>query len=301
MGTTIKTDLNSSVRTFYSKELIEQSLPQLVFYRFAKKKTDLTKEPGDTIAFTKFADIENGKELVDGVQLTEEKLTDEEIKITVSEWGKAVSVSELALQTNTFELLDEQTIKLSKSYVKTLDGSLRDACLASSNVLYGGQRTDPTALTPADVFETTLIKDSVEALSNVDAPKIEGEYYVCVATPHQLRSIRDDADWINVQAYAGAMQIYRGEVGMYEGVRFVETTQMPSLTAAEALAKYGVNIPVYEAVIFGENAYAYAEALPVEIRDNGVQDYGRKHGLAWYSIMGSGLIEEQNVIMLLTA
>ena len=298
---TLKSELNSSVRTFYSKELIEQSLPQLVFYRFAKKKTDLSKEAGDSITFTKFADIEEGKELADGVQLTEEKLTDEEIKISVGEWGKAISVSELALQTNMFDLLDEQTKKLSKSYVKTLDSMLRDACLDTTNVIYGGQKTAAGDLTVDDVFDTIAIKDAVEALSNADAPKIDGEYYVCVATPHQLRSIRDDKDWINVQAYAGAKEIFRGEVGMYEGVRFVETTQMPSLTAAEALAKYGVNIPLYEAVIFGENSFAYAEALPVEVRDNGVQDYGRKHGLAWYSIMGSGLIEEQNILMLLTA
>jgi N4-gp56 family major capsid protein len=300
-GTTLQADLNSAVRTFYSKELIETSLPNLVFLAFAKKKSDLTKEPGDSVTFTKFSDISEGDELVDGVELTEEKLDDTDIKITVSEFGKAVSVSEKALQTGMFDLLDEQTKKLSKSYVKTLDSKLRDAALTTSNELYGGGKAVSSSLTAGDVFDTTIIKNAVEALADNDTPKIDGEYYVCIATPHQLRGMRDDKDWIAVQSYAGAQQIYRGEVGMYEGVKFIETTQMPKNTASESLTKYGVSLATYEAIIFGENAYAFADALPVEIRDNGVQDYGRKHGLAWYAIFGTGLIEENNIIKLVTA
>lgn len=300
-GTTLKTDLSSSQRTFYSKELIRISLPNLVFFAFAKKKEDLTKEPGDSITFTKFSEIEEGDELVDGVELTEEKLEDTEVKIPVTEWGKAVSVSEKAMQTNTFDLMDEQVKKLSNSYVKTLDKFLRNEALKTTNTIYAGGKTVAGDLTISDVFDTRLVKDAVEFLAGNDVPKIDGEYYICVATPHQLRNLRDDKDWIAVQSYAGAMRIFRGEAGMYEGVRFVETTQMPHNDAAESLAKYGLNFDTYEALIFGENAYALAEAVRPEIRDNGVQDYGRKHGLAWYSIMGAGIIEEDNIAMLLTA
>ena len=88
---------------------------------------------------------------------------------------------------------------------------------------------------------------------------------------------------------------------MFEGVRFVETTQMLSNSAAQSAAKYGINIPTWEAVAFGENAFAWAEALQVEMRDNGGDDYGRVHGLAWYAIWGFGLIEEQNIYSILTA
>jgi len=88
---------------------------------------------------------------------------------------------------------------------------------------------------------------------------------------------------------------------MYEGVRFIETTQMPAYTQAQASAKFGASVACWEAIIFGENAFAWAEALEVEMRDNGVQDYGRKHGLAWYAIWGFGLIQEENIFRILTA
>jgi hypothetical protein len=88
---------------------------------------------------------------------------------------------------------------------------------------------------------------------------------------------------------------------MYEGVRFIETTQMPKYTSSQATAKFGASVACWEAIIFGENAFGWAEALEVEMRDNGVEDYGRKHGIAWYSIWGFGLIQEENIFRILTA
>ena len=52
--------------------------------------------------------------------------------------------------------------------------------------------------------------------------------------------------------------------------------------------------------MFGDNAYGWAEALPVEMRDGGIEDFGRSHSLAWYSIMGAGIIEEDNILILET-
>ena len=88
---------------------------------------------------------------------------------------------------------------------------------------------------------------------------------------------------------------------MYEGVRFISTTQMPAYSAYLSGLNYGVSIPLWEAIMFGENAFGWAVALEVELRDNGVEDYGRKHGLAWYAIWGFSLIEEDNIFSMLTA
>ena len=58
---------------------------------------------------------------------------------------------------------------------------------------------------------------------------------------------------------------------------------------------------VYQAVIFGDNYYAVAFGLPVELRDNGVIDFGREHGLAWYSIWGTGLLHDEYGVVIETA
>lgn len=61
----------------------------------------------------------------------------------------------------------------------------------------------------------------------------------------------------------------------------------------------GTNI--YKAVIFGDAYYGIAYGLPVELRDNGVEDFGRKRSLAWYAILGAGRLHNQYGVVIETA
>ena len=58
---------------------------------------------------------------------------------------------------------------------------------------------------------------------------------------------------------------------------------------------------LYNAVLFGDNAVGNAISLPVEMRDNGITDFGREHGLAWYSIWGTGRLTDVNIVRLESA
>ena len=58
---------------------------------------------------------------------------------------------------------------------------------------------------------------------------------------------------------------------------------------------------VYQAVIFGDQYYGIAWSLPVELRDNGVEDFGRKRSLAWYAIWGTGLLHNEYGVVIETA
>lgn len=298
---TMTVNIPASIRAVYSREIIRQAQPRLRFSQFAKKKTDLQTAPGGAIKFTKYSSIAKGGKLTEGVNMNEKAMSNSEVTIPVEEYGNAVKVSEKAIQLSVHNELGEASIALANDLAIVLDEALRDTALQTTNQVFGGGKTTAGDLVVGDGFTTQSIKDVVEALATNNSPKIDGQYYICIAHPHQLRQLRDDANWINAHSYVGVDNIYQGEVGMFEGVRFIETTQMPHNSASESLAKYGISIPTWEAVIFGENSYGWAEALPVEMRDNGVEDYGRMHGIAWYAIWGFGIIEEQNIFSVLTA
>lgn len=301
MASTKTVNIPHNIRVVYSKEIIRQSQPMLRFAQFAKKKTDLQQAPGGAIKFTKYSSIQRGGKLTEGVNLSEKSMSSSEKIVTVDEYGNAIAVTEKALVLSIHDELQEAAASLAQDMALVLDEAIRDVALSTTNQVYGGGKTTVGSLVAGDGFTTETIKDVVEALATNNVPKIDGQYYVCIAHPHQLRQLRDDKDWINAHSYVGVDNIYRGEVGMFEGVRFVETTQMPANSPAESMAKYGINIKTWEAVVFGENAFAWAEAQPVEMRDNGVQDYGRMHGLAWYAIWGFDIIEEQNIFSVITA
>lgn len=294
-----------AVRDFYSREVLFQAQPRLRFAQFAKVKRDLQAVRGKSIVFVKYGNLSGGGTLEEKDVLTPEGMTTSEIVVPVKEQANCVQVSEYLLRTSLLDVLGDASRLLANNMARVLDTQFRDTVLMTSNVVYGGSATKASELTVAGgAFTTKTVKDAVETLATNNAPRINGDFYVCIAHPHQLRQLRDDSAWINANTYMGRRQLYIGEVGMYEGCIFIETTNMPVLNATQLAEKYGSGVTItqgYEAVFFGENAYAWGIALDVELRDDGVVEMGRKHTLGWYGIWGTGIIEEKNIVKALTA
>lgn len=298
------TAIPQAVRDFYSREVLFQAQPRLRFAQFAKVKRDLQAVRGKSIVFVKYGNLSGGGSLEESDVLTPEGMTTSEIIVPVKEQANSVQVTEYLLRTSLLDVLGDASKLLANNMAIVLDGQFRDCVLKTTNVVYGNGAANLSAMTTASVFNTKTVKDAVETLATHNAPRINGDYYVCIAHPHQLRQLRDDANWINANTYMGRRQLYIGEVGMYEGCIFIETTQMPHLNATQIQEKYGPGAQItegYEAVFFGDNAYAWGIALDVELRDDGVVELGRKHTLGWYGIWGTGIIEEGNIVKALTA
>ena len=293
-----------AVRDFYSREVMFQAQPRLRFLQFAKVKRDLQAVRGKSIVFVKYGNLSGGGSLEERDVLTPEAMTTSEVVIPVKEQANSVQVTEYLLRTSLLDVLGDASKLLANNMAMVLDAQFRDTALLTTNVVYGGDATSLATLTASSAFTTKTVKDAVETLATNNSPRINGDYYVCIAHPHQLRQLRDDPNWINANTYMGRRQLYIGEVGMYEGCIFVETTQMPKLNAAEIAKKYGSGATIteaYEAVFFGDNAFAWAVALDVELRDDGVVELGRKHTLGWYGIWGTGILDDKNIVKALTA
>lgn len=293
-----------AVRDFYSKEVLYQAQPRTKFLQFAKIKQDLTAVQGKSIVFVKYGNLSGGGAIAENATLTPVGMSTSEVQIEVSEQANAVTVTELLLRTSMLDVLGDATKLLANNMALVLDGQFRDTALGTTNVVYGNQQATPADLNDGDGLTAATVKDAVELLMTNNAPKFLGEYYVCIAHPHQLRQLRDDPDWINANTYMGRRQLYLGEVGMYEGVVFIDSTQMPEMLTAAVVAKGYTGFTAtkgWEAVMFGENAYGWAVALPVELRDDGVVELGRKHTIGWYGIWGTGILEEDNIVKILTA
>ena len=307
-----------SIRDVFSAEIWFAALPILKFDQFSTKKTELGVQPGRTIQIPRYGNIKRGGRLQEGVRLQTRGMSMSLQSISVYEQGNAIGFSEYLLQTSFYDQLSAASLLLGRDMALVLDGQLRDTALLGTNVLFAGGKAARTALTASDKFDTQLVKDGVEALETKNAPKWAGDHYICFLHPHQGRGMRDDNDWINASLYSGATQIYTGEIGRYEDVRFITTTVMPNganatidpdtndyvdVGYANALQSgvSGNQTNIYQAVMFGEYSFGHATALPVELRDNGVEDFGREHGLAWYSIWGSNILENPNLVVLESA
>lgn len=307
--------LDYATRVVYSKEIEFKAMPIMRFAQFATVKTELGVTPGLTIQMLTYDNLKLGGALQEGVRMQTQALSSSMKSITVGERGNAVSVSELLLQSSFDDIMASVTTLLARDMAMVLDCELRDVALSGTNVIYGRKSdgtkvTSRSALTSDCTLKVASIKDAVEILATNNAPKFDGNYYICFVHPHQSRTLRDDPAWIEASKYGAPEQLFTGEIGRIDDVRFIETTLMCNGAAAEndpaykAGLKKGVNgnqVDVYQAVLFGENYYALAIALPVELRDNGVQDFGREHALAWYAIWGTGKLHDEYGVVIETA
>jgi len=305
--------LLSAVRTVYSNEIYFSAQPNFRFDQFATKKTELGVQPGSTITMPKFGNIRRGGPLTEGVRIQANSMSLSTISISVSEQGNAIGVTEALLQTSFYDQLAAAAMLLGRDMAVVLDSQLRDVIVASPNTVYANDKTSRITLLAGDVFQTREFHRLSETLETQNAPKWGNDFYIVFMHPHQIASVKQSPGWVNAALYSGATQIFNGEVGRYNDCRVISTTMMPNGASStldsntgeyadpgysNALAS-GVSgnlTTIYQAVAFGEFSYGHAIALPVELRDNGVQDFGREHGLAWYAIWGSGLLETKNSV-----
>jgi N4-gp56 family major capsid protein len=283
-------------------------------------------------------DENTGATLTEGTRMEPTALSASQIQITVSERGQAISVTELLLNASFDDVMASSSRLLGRHMAQSMDIEARNT-LYNSGVPFGGGAAVPPSITfgrtkasgarttvsPYDggtvgtaaspgYLSPTTIKDAVETLAGLNIPRI-GDTYVCFVHPSQSRSLRDWPEFIEVTKYAAPGNFMLGEIGRLYDVVFIETTQVSQgLTGAsgEALdalagldtdsgtAGVQANANAYNSVMIGDNAFGQAIALPVELRDGGVIDFGREHGLAWYAIWGFGVITHESRVVINT-
>ena len=306
---------SDGTRVVYSKEIEFKALPNMRFSQFAAQKTELGVEPGLTISMLTYDNLKMGGTLEEMKNMSTQAIGGSMKQLTVAEHGNAVTNSELLIQSSFDDVMATTTTLLGRDYALTMDCELRDVALSGTNIVYGGGKESREALTEADKMTVSIIKDAIEILATNNAPKYGGAYWICFVHPHQSRDLRDDSAWINASNYGAPEQLFTGEIGRIDDTRFIETTLMCNGKAKKADPSYKADLVkgykenegtplatnVYQAVIFGDQYYGIAWSLPVELRDNGVEDFGRKRSLAWYAIWGTGLLHNDYGVVIETA
>ena len=317
--------LDNHVRAVYSKEIEYKAQPLMRFMQFARQKTELGVQPGLTIQIMTYANLTRGGALVEGVRMGTQNLSASMKSITVGERGNAVAMTELAMRASFTDLMADATTLLARDLAITTDCELRDVVLAGATIggvttpkIYG--RADKNAakinsrasITATNVLSVATVKDAVELLATANAPKIQAAFYICFCHPHQSRALRDDPAWIEASKYGAPDQLFTGEIGRIDDVRFIETTLMCNGAdvvggdAYKAALVHGANgapadIDVYQAVVMAEGYFGFAMSLPAELRTNGVVDFQRERALAWYGIWGSAVLQPNYAVIIETA
>jgi N4-gp56 family major capsid protein len=315
-GTNV-TGIPANILKLHTNEVLFAAAPAMRFDQFAVVRTDLQANPGDTILFSKYGNLTRGGVIAEDADIESKAMSKTNITIAVTEYGNAVGLTSKLLTLSFLDEMQNASVILGRDYALVTDLMLRDALFSGSQTYLAGAKTALKDISSGDTLKVTDIDNVVEILLTGNVMKyvdVNGEYYVCYFHPHQHKALKQQL--LTVHQYAYPELIFKGEVGEYGGVRFIVSTNCPNGVVASTDGGYDATlisgyvytgsdalaVGLYKAVIFGDRAYGWAIALPVELReDPGQTSFGRKIRIAWYAIQGAGKINNENIVVLYTA
>jgi N4-gp56 family major capsid protein len=297
-------DLN---QTAFEKLAYFALRPELYFDRFAEVEATNATSPGATHTFTIFQDLAvASSELSETTDVTPVALSDSQVNVTMKEYGNAV-VTTAKLRATSFINVDPVAANaVGYNAGISIDSVCRDVLQAGTNVIYAtGGATDPssrTTINSDDTLSANDVRRVVAQLRGANVPTIGGSYvgFIHPDVSYDFRSATDAAAWRTPANYVNPEGIYNGEIGMFEGVRFMESSRAPLFANASDNSGSAGTIDVYGTLIMGRQALAKAVANAAGYGDQPTMVYGevvdvlkRFQPVGWKHFVGYGVFRQE--------
>lgn len=313
--TSVIDGLYPGARELYSEDILYLSIPQMPFLPFAVIEELTGSATGDTIKVARVEGLKGRPNLTgesDDGSANMATLAGGVVEIVIDEYLFGTSITEKGLRTTPMNTLDIAVQELATHYQTWGPNRLlRDVAIGEAGaVVYGGVATDRDEVLATDRFSTKMVKDMATILRKSRTPKFRfddgTEGYVCFVDPDHERALVDDPEWESTNNYHQTRALFTGEIGRYYGTVFISADGLPRGDASNeeeswyainesdpdednplAASTHGGGVDLVAGVMFGRRYLALATGGPVEFRDNGVENFGRKISVVWYQLYGA--------------
>ena len=281
--------------------------PEMYFDQFADVQATNATNPGASVKFTVFADLAAATTaLGEAEDVTPVAMSDSQVTVTLNEYGNA-TVTTAKLRATSFLPVDPVAAQaVGYNAGLSIDTIARNVLEAGDNVVYAtGGAVDPSSRTTVNADDTLAANDVrrvVAQLRGANVPTINGSYvgFIHPDVSYDFRSATDAAAWRTPANYVNPEGIYNGEIGMFEGVRFMESPRAPLFTNASNNSGASGTIDVYGTLIMGRQALAKGISLGGEYGAQPTIVYGtvtdllkRFRPVGWKHFVGYGVFRQE--------
>jgi len=273
-----------------SRELRTALQPMTRFRQFCDCREAFGLGKGDLYVWDIYSDVEDaGGSITEEQTMPETNFTIEQNTLTVTEYGNSVpytkkldDLSEHPITEIIHKVLKNDARKAldSAAYAQFILSPL--TATSTSATAFTLQTNGSFSGTATNALTDDHVKGISDTMSERNIPTFDGTHYMGVGRPTALRTFKNALEGIHQYTSEGWQVIMNGEKGRYEGIRFVEQTNI-------AAAGYTNTDNVF---FFGQDTVVEAVAIPEEIRGKIPTDYGRSRGVAWYAELGYGLVHD---------
>ena len=277
---------------------------ELLFDQAADVQATNQAMTGSSVIFTIFSELATvTTPLTETSDVTAVAMADANVTVTLTEYGSTVNTT-AKLRGTAFLDVDAAAANLiGYNAGSSMDEVVRDVLAGGTNVVYaGGGSTTPTSRATVevdDIIEANDVRKVTAALRGASVSPWNG-YYIGFIHPdvsYDLRRETGNASWNAPHVNMDTANIYTGEIGTFESVRFIETPRTKVRTDDG-----DASVDVYDTYIMGRQALAKAYSFvdgngPVpQIRRGPVVDsLMRFNPIGWYWLGGYGRFREASL------
>jgi N4-gp56 family major capsid protein len=228
-GTTNTTNLDLA-KAAYDRLARFALRPELYFDNVADVKPTNQSMPGSSVIFPIISDLAVASSPInESTDVTPQSISQSTVTVSLAEYGNSV-LTTAALRGEAYVEIDPVVANvIGYNAGVSIDEVARDVLKAGSNVSYSGLATSRATVAKTDVLKAADIRAVKAKLRSQNVPNFNGFYtaYIHPNVAYDFTSETGSAAWRDPHTYSQPGEIWAGELGAFEGFRFIETPRSP--------------------------------------------------------------------------
>lgn len=279
--------------------------PENYFDAFADVQATHQSMKGSSVIFNITSDMAVASSTInESTDVTAVAQADSQVTVTLAEYGAASYTTALLRGTSYLDVDPIVANTVGYNAGVSLDTVARQTLQNGSNVLYSGAAgttTSRATVIPTATLTASNVRKAAALLEAAAVPKIGGSY-VAVVHPHvklDLRAETGAAAWRDPHTYSQPDQIWNGEIGEFEGFRFISSPRAPLFADAGSSTTL---TDVYGSLFFGRQAlakaYSYADgngSMPRIVLGPVTDALRRFVPIGWYWLGGYAIFRQASI------
>ena len=225
INVTTQSSMSPTMKTFYDTTLLENAREAMIFTQFGKKQP----MKGKKVEWRKFNTFAKAlTPLTEGVIPTGQTFGMTNIEGEITQHGDFTAVSDRLEMESYDDVIFGATEEMGAAEGETYDTLTRNILVSGNSVAYapnGNTETEGRAnITNDCILTPAMVNKAATWLKKNKAPRIDG-CYVAIIHPSVAHDLRESEEWKEFHKYNDVAPIFKGEIGMLHGVRFVESNE----------------------------------------------------------------------------
>lgn len=286
-------------QTAYDLAVYHALRPLLYFDQVADVQSTRQSFNGAAVKFTIVNDLSVATTaLNESTDISAVALSDSQVTLTLAEYGNAI-ISTKILRSTSFVPFDPIAANvIGYNAGQSVDTIAMNVLKAGDNVRYTGQAVSRATTIPTDKLTANNVRRALADLRGASVMDFGGYYgaFIHPDVSYDLRSETGAAAWRDPHTYSQPDEIWMGEIGAFEGFRFVETPTAPVFADAGSSTTL---TDTYRTLFIGRQALAKAHSYsdgngpyPMVVPGPVTDKLRRNVPLGWYWIGAYGIFRQ---------